>query len=309
VSPDERRYYATHSRVSDPGERARLLGVLPPDPARLVPAVSGLVLHQLFVAPLGISAPEGSVDDVESRTVPRILDRILARDPAPLDETRPPDRRFIGICRDYALLACAALRHHGVPARLRVGFATYFTPGYLEDHWVCEYHSGGRWRLLDPELSAGVRTHFQITFDPADVPRDAFLVAGEVWRRTRQRLIDPETCGVPRIGIVGAGFIAASVTRDLAALNKREMLAWDVWGLALTLPPGAPVPEPAAARVDPVATLTAAAEPEWSRVRAAHDGDDGFRVPPVVTSFTQRGPTQVVVEVEPGPVRPAGRPR
>src|SRR4029077_2620167 len=174
-----------------------------------------------------------SEDDVECRRLPRILDRIVARDPAPLDVARPPERRFIGICRDYALLACAALRHHGVPARLRVGFATYFTPGYLEDHWVCEYHAGDRWRLLDPELAPRVRTHFKIAFDPTDVPRDAFLVAGDVWQRTRAGAIDPETCGVPHIGIVGRGFIAASLVRDLAALNRREMLAWDVWGLPL----------------------------------------------------------------------------
>jgi hypothetical protein len=304
VTEDEHRYYATHSRVSDPGERASLLGVLPGEPGRLAPAVSALVLHRLFVGPLGITPPAGSADDVLSRTVPRILDRILARDPAPLDVPRPPERRFIGVCRDYALLACAALRHHRVPARLRVGFASYFTPGYLEDHWVCEYHAAGRWRLLDPELSERVRSHFGITFDPADVPREAFLVAGEAWRRARAGTVDAATCGVSSIGVLGKGFVAASVTRDLAALNKREMLAWDVWGLPLGLAPGAPVPEGAARRLDGAAALTAAPEPDWPALRAAHDRDDGFRVPAVVTSFGPAGPARVAVDVEPDPGRP-----
>src|SRR5690349_14106624 len=129
MTPDERRYYATQSRVSDPEERAALLDALPADPGRLVAAVSGLVLHPLFVGPLGITPAAGSEDDVECRRLPRILDRIVARDPASLDVARPPEHRFIGICRDYALLACAALRHHGVPARLRVGFATLLHPG------------------------------------------------------------------------------------------------------------------------------------------------------------------------------------
>ena len=233
MTPEERRYYATQSRVSDPEDRGTLLAALPAEPAGLVPAISGLVLHTLFVRPLGITAPAGSEADVESRSVPRILDRILERDAAPLDVARPPERRFIGICRDYALLACAALRQHRVPARVRVGFAAYFTPGYLEDHWVCEYHADDRWQLLDPELAPRVRAHFGIAFDPADVPREAFLVAGEVWRRVRAGAIDPATCGVSSIGVGGHGFIAASVARDLAALNKREMLAWDVWGLPL----------------------------------------------------------------------------
>jgi Transglutaminase-like superfamily len=305
VTEDERRYYATHSRVSDPGERAPLLGVLPGEPGRLVPAVSALVLHRLFVGPLGVTPPAGSAEDVQSRTVPGMLDRILARDPAPLDVPRPPERRFIGICRDYALLACAALRHHRVPARLRVGFATYFTPGYLEDHWVCEYHADGRWRLLDPELSERVRAHSGITFDPADVPREAFLVAGEAWRRVRAGALDPARCGVSSIGVLGEGFVAASVIRDLAALNKREMLAWDVWGLPLGVAPGAPVPEVAARRLDAVAALTAAPEPDWPRVRDVHDRDDGFRVPAVVTSFGPAGPARVAVDVEPDPGRPA----
>ena len=105
----ERRYNAAHSVASDPADRAPHLAVLPADATRLVAAVTGLVLHPLFVAPLGISPPPESADDVESRSLARILDRLLRRDPAPLDVARSPARRFIGICRDYALLACAAV--------------------------------------------------------------------------------------------------------------------------------------------------------------------------------------------------------
>ncbi len=174
--------------------------------------------------PLGIVPAAASADDVESRTLAHMLDRLVARDPAPLDIARPPDRRFIGICPDHTLLACAALRHHRVPARLRVGFAAYFTPDCLEDHWVCEYRAADGWRLLDPELGPRVRARFGIAFDPADVPRDAFLVAGEAWRRTRAGRLDPATCGVSHIQVQGAGFIAASVARALAALNKRDQV-------------------------------------------------------------------------------------
>jgi hypothetical protein len=226
-----------------------------------------------------------------------MLDRLLARDPAPLDVARPPARRFIGICRDYALLACAALRQQGVPARVRVGFAGYFTPGHLEDHWVCEYHAGDRWRLLDPELGPAVRTHFGIGFDPTDVPREAFLVAGAAWQRARAGRLDPATCGVSPIGVLGPGFIAASVLRDLAALNKREMLAWDVWGPALGVQPAAWPPPAAAQRLDEVAALTAGPTVDWGRLRGLYAGSEDLRVPPVVTSFTARGPVPVAVDL------------
>ena len=231
MRPDEGAYYVTQGRISDPGAQAMLLSAMPSDPERLVTAVSRLILHRLFVGPLGITPhPESADDDVESRTIARMLDRILARDAAPLDVPRPPERRFIGICRDYALLACAVLRHHGVPARARAGFASYFTPNFYEDHWVCEYHRGDRWRLLDAELSERVRAHFKVSFPPSDVPCDGFLTAGEAWLRVRRGILDPERCGLSSDGLHGAWFVARNVVRDLAALNKHEMLAWDVWG-------------------------------------------------------------------------------
>ncbi|HJR01297.1 MAG TPA: transglutaminase-like domain-containing protein [Methylomirabilota bacterium] len=292
--PEERAFYTTQSRMSDAGERTPLLAAFPRDPARPVAAVSRLVLQ--FVAPLAVTPSPESADDVECRAMSRMLDRILARDASLLDAARPLERRFIGICRNYALLACSALRHHGIPARLRVGFAAYFTPGLHEDHWVCEYHAGDRWRLLDAELSDRVRAHFGVDFDAADVPRDVFLVAGEAWARARRGALDPGTCGVSAIGISGPQFLASSVVRDLAALNKREMLAWDVWGLARGLAPGAPIPERTATRPDAVATLIAAPDPGWRALREAYE-DEGLRVPRVVLSFTDRGPIEVAVDV------------
>ena len=292
----ERAYYTTHSAASDPGPHARLLDALPADPARLVEAVSELVLHPLFVGALGITPHPDSGGDVEARTMPAMLERIVSRDPAALDVRREPERRFIGICRDHTLLACAALRHHRVPARARVGFATYFVRGFHDDHWVCEYHAGGQWRLLDPQLSERVRRHFGIAFSPADVPREAFLVAGETWRRIGSGAIDPATCGVHAHGLRGAWFVAANVVRDLAALNKREMLAWDYWGMALRFSgPGASVPADASARLDTIAGLTSAPDPDWPTLREAYEKDDALRVPSSVSSFGPHGLKTIAV--------------
>ena len=284
MTRDERVYYSTHGKISDPGERAALLSVLPSDPERLAAAVSTLILHRLFVAPLGVTPHPASADDVESRTISLILDRILARDAAPLHVPRPPARRFIGICRDYTLLACSVLRQHGVPARARVGFASYFTPSFNEDHWVCEYHGGDRWRLFDPELSERVAAYFKIPFAPGDVPRDRFLTAGDAWLRVRRSALDPATCGLSSDGLHGAWFVAGNVVRDLAALNKREMLAWDSWGLMREWTRDEPIPDAAAARLDTVAALTASSPPDWKAVREMYESDERLRVPAVVTS-------------------------
>jgi Transglutaminase-like superfamily len=295
MTPETRRYYASHSIESDPGDLRALLDALPCDPARLLAAVGGLVLHAAFVGPLGVVCPPESAHDREVRHMPMMLSRILARDARPLSTARAPEHRFTGVCRHYALLACSALRHHGVPARVRVGFANYFGPGFYDDHWVTEYWDGSSWRLMDAELTPGVRRHFGITFDPYDVPRDRFVTAGTAWLGVRCGRIDSATCGVSTVNITGTWFVAGSVVRDLAALNKREMMPWDYWGIARSLRPGVDMTEATAARIDAVATLSAGDDPDWKALRDTYDNDDGLRVPGTVMSFPKNVPTEVTV--------------
>jgi hypothetical protein len=296
MSTEELTFFARHSAMSDPALHTPRVAALSVSPERTIDLVSGLVLHPGFVAALGVTPHPDSASDAEARSVRAIIHRIVGRDPRPLDVARSPGLRFIGICRDYAILACAIFRHHGVPARLRVGFASYFTPGFHEDHWVCEYYADGRWRLLDAELSPSVRAYYGIAFDPTDVPRDQFIVAGQAWQRYRRGDLDPSTCGVSTIGIAGARFIAGSVVRDLAALNKHEMLAWDYWGLARELRPGADIPPAAASRFDEIAAV-ANGDPPWSIIRAMYEHDEALRVPPTVLSFPRGVPVEVAVSV------------
>jgi hypothetical protein len=309
MTPDEHAWYTSHSAISDPAELRARLAELPRDPERLVEAVSGLVLHTSFVAALGITPPADSGEDAELRTIPAMLGRILARDAAPLDVARPPERRLVAICRDYALVACAALRQHGIPARLRVGFATYFTPDVHDDHWVCEYHAEGRWRLLDAELSEPVRAHFGVTFSPTDVPRDRFVSAGATWLGIRRGVLDPARCGVWGARLTGAWFVAAAVVRDLAALNKREVLGWDYWGITRSFSwPNAPVSAAAAARIDALADLLAGPTVDWKAARDAYEQDATLRLGPVVLSCRTTGPIEVRVPAEALPPVTAGSP-
>jgi len=76
-----------------------------------------------------------------------------------------------------------------------------------------------------------VRREYKITIDTLDIPCDKFIVAGEGWRMARQGEADPNNFGVSSINIKGLWFIRGSVVRDLAALNKVEVLPWDYWGI------------------------------------------------------------------------------
>lgn len=295
LTQEECLYYVSHSAMSDPGELAPLLDALPAAPAALADAVSGLILHPVFVARRRVVCPPESADDAESRTIRAILTRVLSRDARPLGVARAYEKRFVGTCRDYALLACSVLRTRGVPSRLRVGFATYFVSGFHEDHWLCEYWDGEGWRLLDAELDGEARVACSIDFAPWDVPRDRFLTAADAWQAVRGGRLDPTTFGVSFVGIAGAWFVAGSVVRDLAALNKREMLPWDYWGIARGLSPAGALPESAVARFDVLAAHIASPGPDWAALRAMYEGEDAVRVPGVVTSFPKGVRTEVAV--------------
>jgi hypothetical protein len=177
----------------------------------------------------------------------------------------------------------AILREQGNPARARCGFGAYFNPGKFEDHWVCEYWNARleRWILVDAQLDAVQRKAFNIDFDPLDVPRDRFIVAGDAWQMCRAGRADPNSFGLSHTpGLLGLWFIAGNVLRDFASLNRMELLPWDAWGL---MPPNdAGLSEEKKTLLDRVAALTLASDDALPEIRAIYESDERLRVPPKV---------------------------
>jgi hypothetical protein len=160
--------------------------------------------------------------------VAKRLDDVLARDSRPIDMARAPESRSIGTCRDYALMLCSFLRTRRIPARVRCGFAAYFRDGW-EDHWVTEYRDArtGSWRLADAQVDPMLKRRNRIGFDPADMPREAFMSAGEAWMKYRRAGADPDAFGH---GVTnGPWFMKVNVLRDHYVLNGRETSDWDRW--------------------------------------------------------------------------------
>jgi hypothetical protein len=282
--------YARHSRWSNPAAFAMHLDILPADPAALPEIVGGLMLHPLF-APAGSNTSEASL-----RKTTEILAALLERDGQSLGQPREAAKRVIGTCRNYALLACAILRQHGIPARLRVGFADYFTPSFWEDHWVCEYHDGSDWRLLDSELTAEVRGTFSIEFNPTDVPRERFLTAGPAWQALRRGEYDPARFGVSFVGLAGLRFVAGSLLRDLAALGVEEMMPWDYWGPARYFRPSEPVPTEWLDYLDSLAVGLAREPATYDEVQAIVATHPWAALTPTVLSFPEGKPVEVALD-------------
>jgi Transglutaminase-like superfamily len=224
---DELDFYRRHSTLTDPGEHRARLGGLPADVAALGAIVRGVVVHRDETSWMhGFDLPAERRDEANTRWVRAILGYV--GDP----RERPAPLRFAGTCRDFSILLCALLREVGVPARLRAGFAGYFTAGFFDDHWVVEYWSDTYgWRLADGQLAGGAAKAYNVDVDPLDVPRDAFLVGGQAWRDCRRGDRDPGRFGVGVAGITGMWEVQGNVVRDLAALARVETLPWDDWGV------------------------------------------------------------------------------
>ncbi len=222
--------YVGHGALSDPGGHAAAFARLPQDVAALCRVVQGLLVHDYYALTL-YGAPPRHVVEASRATLPVAarLDTILAASGQPLDQARAPFERAVGTCRDFALLLCSLLRQQGVAARVRCGFARYFSAAGWEDHWVCEYRHAdeARWALADAELDEAHRRHLGIDFDPADMPRDEFLVAWEAWERCRAGAEAEDDFGHGEAR--GAWFLQVNLARDLLALCKRETSDWDGW--------------------------------------------------------------------------------
>jgi Transglutaminase-like superfamily len=215
---------------SRPGSRAALFENLPHGPQALAGIVQGLLMHEHISSAYGLQLSADQHAQAHVRSVEGMLDGIAGHDPRPLTAARAPGERQVGVCRHFTLMHVAMLRDQGVPARARCGFAAYFDPTKILDHWVTEYWNSleSRWVLVDSQLDPRQREVFRIAFDPLDVPRDQFLVAGDAWGRCRRGEADPQAFGI--LDMYGYWFIAGNVIRDVAALNNREMLPWDMWG-------------------------------------------------------------------------------
>ncbi|MFJ8537396.1 transglutaminase family protein [Streptomyces sp. NPDC093591] len=294
LAPEAAAFYTAQSPFSDPGDLAPRYADLPSDPVRLARVVRDLLIHRVEGELFGHTiATDRLHDDAETRYVDDILRIVIARDDAQLDRRREVGDRFVGVCRDFALLHCSFLRHMGVPARIRSGFADYFdqsgSDGFHFDHVVTEYWDDerGAWLLADAQLAdPAITGDWDVDFDPMDVPRDRFLVAGRAWRAIREEGADHRTFGLhpPQEGpFWGERFVAGNVRLDLAALNKVETLLWDVWGEEEGAP-GQPLPDTARGRYDR-ASRVACDDVPFEGVRRLFAEDDTLRTPDTVTCF------------------------
>ncbi|MBK9601608.1 MAG: transglutaminase domain-containing protein [Anaerolineales bacterium] len=283
-------YFTQQGLISDPGTHVSLFDNLPTSIPDLVKLVQGVTIHVFWAERYGFKAPPERMAELQLRTMEKRLARTLELDPRPLTESRPIEKKLLGNCRDHSLLLVSMLRHQGIPARARCGFAAYFMPDHFEDHWVVEYWNAeqNRWVLVDAQLDALQQDALKISFDVLDVPRDQFIVGGKAWQMCRAGEQDPNKFGI--FDMHGLGFVRGDFVRDVASLNKMELLPWDCWGVILNEQMDDPND---LVLLDEVAALTANDVPDFEAVRTRYESDPRLHMNGKLLSYVNGGMVEV----------------
>ncbi|MDQ8726279.1 transglutaminase domain-containing protein [Bradyrhizobium sp. LHD-71] len=226
--PDRERWLR-QTAMTDPGSGASSLDGLPDDIAGLCRVVQGALIHTSWISAYDLTQSDLASASRQTLPLSDRLRRLAATASEPLGRQRSPKARLPGTCRDFAVMLCGLLRHKGILARVRCGFAAYFYERRWEDHWICQawMPRERRWRRIDAQLDDVLTKHLQIDFDVTDIAEDMFISAGEAWRRCRLGQDDPNMFGHGTIG--GLWFVRVNVIRDHYALNGAEVSDWDTW--------------------------------------------------------------------------------
>ena len=127
--------------------------------------------------------------------------------------------------------------------------------------------------------------------DPLTITPRQFLTGGHAWQAWRRGELDDGRCGLSAIKEHGAHWIAGNLRLDFAALNKVEMLPWDVWGEGWE-----PGEEPTDAQLqlfDEIAELTVDPDSTFAELRYRYENSEALKMTGTVLNV-QRGQMETV---------------
>ena len=284
LAPEIRDFYTRRGRMTDAAALDELLHDAPRDIPGIVAYIQNLLLHMHWAQAYRVQLTPERQDESNLRSLRDMLTSIKRQDDRPLNMTRTPEQRGVGNCRHFSVFGVALFRRAGIPARARVGFGAYFNAGTFEDHWVVEYWNGNGWQLLDAQIDAAQRGLLKLKFDPLDVPRDQFIIAGDAWQQCRSGRAEAKNFGI--FHLRGFWFIAGNVVRDFASLNGEEMLPWDVWGPMIMSDDL--LTSKKFALFDRLAEMTLAPDRHFEEMRALYKSDAALHVPAEVFNVERK---------------------
>jgi len=264
------QYYTQQSVITDPSTYSHLFENLPHDLPNLAKTVQGLLISLPWEDAYGLDTPRERHKEIYLRTVPQMLKRILELGSSPLTSERPPQKRKVSLCRDFAVLLVSMLRHQSVPARVRVGFAGYYcseTPRYW-DHRIAEYWNEelNCWMLVDAMTEEPILGRLRFNIDPLNVDRNSqFLLAGDVWQKCRAGKAKPLEFGDSPDDL-GMAPVRYALLQDFDYLDKNELVGFDAWHKLIGKPENE-VTEEDRRLLDEIAEITSHVDSQFNALR------------------------------------------
>jgi hypothetical protein len=133
---------------------------------------------------------------------------------------------------------------------------------------------------VDAQLDTFQCEVLKIPFNPLDVPRDQFIVGGRAWQMCRSGQAHSDSFGI--FDMHGLGFVRGDFIRDVASLNKVELLPWDCWGIIEK--PEENDPDDLNF-LDALAELTGSDVPELAAVRTLYETDPRLHMNGTIHSY------------------------
>lgn len=219
-------------------------------------------------------------DDDYLVTASAMLSELYRLDSRGLTNDRDVTNKIVVTCRFVSILMASILKSKGIPARVRSGFAPYFTEdSFYWDHWVTEYWNGERWVLIDVDGSLSMKNS---SIDPFDIPIDtdwSFISAARAWFNIRNG--DNPKKYQNAGGFYGPLPVTWELFYDFHSLMRREIIylqtpriiPFELWGHW----ENQTIPEETAKKIDTLAMAMTNADSDWENLQKFWQDKD-FRI-------------------------------
>lgn len=291
------KYYTEPYGITNISKYEHFVESITDDKRSIFQIVQGLIVHDLWIERYGGTMSKRQIINSNTTYMEDVLDKAKKLENKSLALPRSVENRVLGDCREFSTLFCSILRHKGIPARCRCGFALYLAyPGYFEDHWICEYWNEleKRWIMVDPQIDPFQQSELGIDFNPLDVPGEQFITGAQAWLMCRKNGIDPDKFGIscdPKIfnldSLNGLWFIRGNLLRDFAALNKVEAepylariakgLVWSPWRLVAEIDNKLSIKD--YETLDKISELAISPDTNFEEIRNTFDRNEELRPP------------------------------
>ena len=116
-------FYLKYSKSTAPGKYEYLYKDLPESISEICRIINHTIIHPSKVNQFtGLKCTEREDDKLQD--IEDILEELVKRNPNGLTMERKQDERLILACGHFARLLASIMKYKGIPARVRVGFAS-----------------------------------------------------------------------------------------------------------------------------------------------------------------------------------------